>query len=93
MRRAKPKKQKQVTLRASDLNRLKREVTKDATDKACLILLAAMVDELHVDDEQLCRVMECTNRYASFVEDHLVQMEDIRKAIQKGTGIELRGWC
>lgn len=47
--KTKPKKRK-ITLGDTELNKLKRDITKTATDKACLIVLAAMVGELHVDD-------------------------------------------
>ena len=87
----KPKKRK-VVLGDMELNKLKRDITKDATDKACLIVLAAMVDELHIDDKQLCSIMERTDRYASYIDIHIAKMEDIRKAIQSGTGIRLEGW-
>nr|DAV38367.1 MAG TPA: hypothetical protein [Caudoviricetes sp.] len=89
--KTKPKKRK-ITLGDTELNKLKRDITKTATDKACLIVLAAMVDELHVDDTQLCSVMERTDRYAGYIDNHKAKMEDIRKTIQSGTGIRLEGW-
>lgn len=91
MQRAKIKKKK-VQLTASELNKLRREITKNATDKACLILLAAVADELSIDDDQLCNIMSRTNRYASYVSNHIAKMEDIRKTIQNKTGITLKGW-
>lgn len=91
MQRAKIKKKK-IQLTESELNKLKREVTKNATDKACLILLAAVADELSIDDDQLCNIMSRTNRYASYVSNHIAKMEDIRKTIQSKTGILLKGW-
>ena len=54
------------------MTKIKRDVTKEATDKACL--------------------MERTDRYAAYIDKHLVQMEDIRKTIEKQTGIKIMGW-
>lgn len=89
--KTKPKK-KQVTITATELNKIKRDITKTATDKACLILLAAATDELQLTEEQFCNIMERTDRYANYVDDHIAKMEDIRKSIEKATGISLRGW-
>lgn len=93
MKRVKTKiKKKKITLGANELNKLKRDITKDATDRACLIVLAAMVDELHIDDDQLCKVVETTNRYARYIDQHVARIEDVRKTIEKGTGIKMKGW-
>jgi len=87
----KPKKRK-VTLGETDLEKLKREITKSATDRACLIVLAAMVDELNVSEQQLCEVVRRTNRYADYIDGHIAKMEDVRKTIEKGTGVKMEGW-
>lgn len=94
MKRAKikPKKRKKINVSVTELNKIKRDVTKTATDKACLILLAAVVDEMGLTDDQLCQIMERTDRYAKHVDNHLVKMEDIRKTIEKGTEIKMCGW-
>ena len=93
MRRAKPKKKNpNVTITESKLKKIKYEVTKDATDRACLILLTAAADELGLDEDQIIKVMIRTDRYARSVDDHLVKMEDIRKSLEKNQGISLKGW-
>ena len=92
MKTVKKKKQKTWVLKNSDLARIKTEVTKDATEKAVLIVLAAAVDCLGLTDEQLCGLMETTDRYACYIDRHLVEMETVRKTIEKGTGIRLKGW-
>lgn len=93
MKRAKPKKKKpHITITESKLNRIKYEVTKDATDRACLVLLAAAADELKLDEEQIMNVMIRTDRYANHIDDHVIRMEDIRKSLEKNTGLSLKGW-
>lgn len=88
MKRAKPKKQKSVTLKESDV----RKIRVEAVDKACLIFLAAMCDELKCDDEQMCNTMERVQRYAHYIDSHLAQLADIQKTIEKNTGIMMKGW-
>lgn len=93
MRRAKPKKKRPtITISASKLELIKYEVTKDATDRACLILLAAAADELKLSEKQIEDIMVRTDRYARHVDDHIVRMQDIKNSIEKNTGISLRGW-
>ena len=92
MKRTKIKKDPKVTLSAKDLTKIKRDVTKEATDKACLVMLAAACDEFGLTEKQLCDLMERTDRYAAYIDKHLVQMEDIRKTIEKQTGIKIMGW-
>lgn len=91
--KTKPKKQKRITITPMQLNKIKRDITKVATDKACLILLAAATDELNLTEEQFCDVMVRTDRYAEYVDSHIAKMEDIRKTIEKSTGITLKGWA
>lgn len=92
MKRAKKPKSQTVTLKRSDISKIKREVAEEVTDKACLIILAAMTDELNINDDQLCAVMTRTQRYSGYIKEHLVQMELIRKTIEKNTGVKLKGW-
>lgn len=93
MKRAKPKKKNpHITIPQSKLERIKYEVTKDATDRACLVLLAAAADELKLDEDQIVRVMIRTDRYANSLDDHLIRMEDIRMSLEKNQGISLKGW-
>ena len=93
MKRVKIKpKNPRVTLTKSEIKKMKWDATKEATDKACLIILCAMADELDLDDEQICKVMKRTDRYTRSVKDHLVHMEDIRKSLEKNQGITLKGW-
>lgn len=93
MKRAKPKKKNpHITIPQSKLERIKYEVTKDATDRACLILLCAAADELKLDEDEIVRVMKTTDLYARHVDNHLVRMEDIRKSLENNAGISLKGW-
>lgn len=92
-KRRKDNPQKTIQIKPKQLEQIKRQMAKEATDRACLVVLAAAVDELGLTEEQFCKVMERTDRYASYIDDHIAKIEDVRKTIEKGTGIKLTGWC
>lgn len=95
MKRANPKKaNKSQKHYVSDkqLEKIKRQVSKEMTEKVALIILAAASDEVNLTDEQVCNIMVRVDRYASHVDNHLVKMRDIQNAIRKNTGLELKGW-
>lgn len=93
MKRVKTKPKKpHITITQSKLEKIKYEVTKDATDRACLILLTAAADELGLDEDQIIKVMIRTDRYANYVDDHILRMEEVRKCLEKSTGMSLKGW-
>ena len=92
MKRVKIKSKKShITITESKLKQIKWDATKEATDKACLVLLAAAVDVLKLDEDQIIKVMETTTRYVNYLDDHLVKIEDVRKTLEKA-GISIRGW-
>ena len=79
MKRAgKKPKSNQVRMTAKEIDRLKKDVTKSAVDKSVLLILAA--------------IMVRTNRYAGYIDDHLVKLKDIQASIEKSTGIKLKEW-
>lgn len=91
-KRRKENPQKTIQIKPKQIEQIKRQIAKEATERACLVMLAAVGDTLGLTEEQLCKVMECTDLYASHIDNHLVKLEDIRKAIEKNTGIVLTGW-
>lgn len=90
MRRAKPKKPQ--TYKASDVKRVKEQVTKDVIDKVFLLFMAATVNTLGLTDEQVVQLAKNYDRYAGYIDDHLVEMAQVQKTIEDGTGIKLKGW-
>ena len=94
MKRAKIKNpdSKKYYISEKQLARIKQNVTKEVTDKVCLLFLVAVADEMDLDEDAVCRLMERISRYSNYLEDHLVKMEDMRKIIEKKTGIKLLGW-
>ena len=94
MKKAKAKNtaSKKYYISEKQLERVKQKVSKDVTDKVCLLFMVAVVDELKLDEEGVCNLMERISRYTKHIDEHLVKMEDLRKSIEKSTGIQLKGW-
>ena len=94
MKRAKAKNaaSKKFYMSEKQLNRIKEKVTKEVTDKVCLLFLVAAVDEVHLDEESVYKLMKRISQYANYLDEHLIKMEDMRKSIEKNTGIKLTGW-
>lgn len=91
VKKKKPKKQK-ILMGTSEIEKLKRDVSSQLTDKMGMLILAAVMDVVGLDDEQLCRVIKTTNQYAEYLSDGVVTWDDVRKAIEKGTGVSMKGW-
>lgn len=86
-----PKKQIQPTRK--QLDQIKSEISKEATDLAWLLVLAAVADEVGLTDDQICESAKRVDRYASYIDKHLARLEDIRKTVETKAGIKLKGWC
>ena len=94
MKRAKAKNttSKKYYISEKQLERIKQKVSKEITDKVCLLFLVAVADEVGLDEDGVCKLMERISRYSNHLDQHMVKMEDFRKSIEKSTGIKLSGW-
>ena len=96
MLRANPKKngkkKEKVVMTAAQVDRMKREITKEATDKATLLVLMATSDELGLTVEQIERIAILIDRYAGYVDDKLVDLRFMQKTLEKQTGLRYKGW-
>ena len=94
MKKAKAKNtaSKKYYMSEKQLERVKWKVTKDVTDKVCLLFMVAVIDETNLDEEGVCKLMQRISRYTKNYDEHLFKMEDVRKSIEKSTGIQLKGW-
>lgn len=94
MKRAKIKNpdSKKYYISEKQLARIKDKVSKEITDKVCLLFLVAAVDEMQIDEEDVYKLMQRISRYAKHLDEHLIKMEDMRKSIENNTGIKLTGW-
>ena len=70
------------------LKKIKYETANDATQKACLLCIAAMADTLNLNEDQICEVAEDITKWACFLDDHIVKIGEIADVIKKKTGSE-----
>lgn len=94
MKRAKAKNpnSKKYYISEKQLERIKQKVSKEITDKVCLLFLVAVTDEMDLDEDGVCKLMERISRYSNYLDQHLVKMEEVRQIIENKTGIKLSGW-
>jgi hypothetical protein len=94
MKKAKAKNtaSKKYYVSEKQLERIKQKVTKDVTDKVCLLFMVAVIDELKIDEDGVCKLMQRISRYTKNFDEHLFKMEDVRRSIENSTGIQLKGW-
>ena len=94
MKKAKAKNtaSKKYYISEKQLERIKQKVTKDVTDKVCLLFMVAVIDEFKIDEDGVCKLMQRISRYTKNFDEHLFKMEDVRRSIENSTGIQLKGW-
>lgn len=81
-----------VTMSKKDIQRLKKDIADETTEKAMLLILAAAVDTVGMTESQVVNTFMTAERYAGYIDDHLARLLDLQKTIEKGTGIKMRGW-
>lgn len=91
VKKKKPIKQKMV-LGKSEVEKMKREVSNQLLGRMGLLIIAAVMDEVGLNDEQLGGIIERTNRYADHISSGVLTWADVRSAIEKGTGVSMKGW-
>ena len=80
-----------ITVPRKELERIKRDIAKETTEKACLLVLLAAIDEVGLNENQFCNIAMRSSRYANYIDGHIVELEDLRKSIEKNTGVKLKG--
>lgn len=78
---------KKYYLSEKQLEKIKRRITKEATAKAMLLCVAAMADHLHLTDEQICSTAENINRWADFMDQKILRVNEVSDIIKNKTGL------
>ena len=86
MKRARKPKQERVTLGRSELI----EMCNEQVRKAFLLMATAAADELDLDEDQLVAIAERSSRYAEYIDDHVIRLEEVSEILEKNTGIRWR---
>ena len=93
-RRAGAEKEPVYTLRASDIERMKREATRDAARQVLALTLGLPVMVLHDKwgfGSKRCErfVEQLTGLYQSYVEGY-ISLDDVRDTLKEETGCEIK---
>ena len=86
MKRAKKPKQERVTLKRSELM----EMCNEQVRKAFLLMATAAADELDLDEDQLVSIAERSARYAEYIDDHVIRLQEVADILEKNAGIRWR---
>ena len=86
MKRAKKPKQERVTLKRSELM----EMCNEQVRKAFLLMATAAADELDLNDDQLTAIAERSARYAEYINDHVIRLQEVADIREKNAGIRWR---
>ena len=74
-------------LSEKQLERVKYEVSKEATGKASLLNIAATADCFGLNEDQICELAETVTRYARYIDDHVVKINSIADIIEEKTSV------
>lgn len=84
----KQKRRPKVELSEKQIKRLKEQISMDASKRTLILSVAAMVDELDLNDEQIGKVAKRMDRYAEHLEKHRLRINEVAEIIEKETGIK-----
>lgn len=86
MKRVKKPKPQKVTVSQGDLKRICNEQVR----KASLLMATAAADELGLDDDQLTAIASRSERYAEYIDQHVMRLNEVAKILEKNAGIKWR---
>ena len=84
MKKHRPK----IALSEKQIKRLKEQISMDESKRTLILSVAAMADELDLNDEQIGKVAKRMDRYAEHLEQHRLRINEVAEIIQKETGIK-----
>lgn len=69
------------------IERLKKDSRMKGAKDALIVSVAAMADELKLDDEQIGKVATRLDRYTRYLDEHAVRIKEVKEIIENQTGI------
>lgn len=85
----KPKLRKGTTLSRKEKDKIIVYVIKKLFPRFAGLLMSAVIDVMHPTDDQLVDIIDTTNRYAEHVSEGRIDIDDIKKNIERKTGRKL----
>ena len=81
------KKNPNITIRESDIRRIKKECTENATNYAIILLLSVMHDKWGFGKKRLARILSQLDSLADGISGGYVNLKDLRTMIEDECGI------
>lgn len=75
-----------------ELEKIKREVAEDVNRKSCLLCMAAMADHLNLTEDEICETAEVITRWATYLDEKIISINEVAEVIKNKTGIEFGGF-
>ena len=67
-----------------------KEMCSEQIEKAFLLMATAAADELDLDEDQLVAIAERSARYAEYIDDHVIRLNEVSEILENNTGIKWR---
>ena len=86
------KKNPHITLKQSDVRRIKEEVTRSATENAFVLFFTVMHDKWGFGTKRLTRLFKQVEYLASMVNEtpHIVTIEQLKRSLVEELGLKLK---
>ena len=88
----KPKNSTKYTLSDRQLNKVKEEVTRQAIDRAMLIILGAVQEQFHMTEAELEEFGRKIQRYADYVEKDVLKLKEIQDIVNRNSEFKITGF-
>lgn len=86
MKRVKKPKQEKYTLTKKQV----KAMCKEQVEKAFLLMATAAADELDLDDDKLVAIAQRSARYAEYIDEHIIRLNEVSDILKKKTGLDWR---
>lgn len=74
------------------LDKVKERIATESTAKAILLTLTATADEIGIDADTVANIAVRVERYAGYLDEHLISINAMKDSIKEKTGIDLIGF-
>ena len=83
---------KKYMISEKQLIKIKHEVSKEATNKALLIILKTVQEQFHMTEDELEQFGKTVARYASYVEKGTVTPREVQDIINRNSEFKITGF-
>lgn len=93
MKRTKKKpdnRKRKVLISQREIETGRRDSAKEAVTKTGMLYLTALAEK-GWSEEEIIDLFETVQRYAQYVDDHLIRVRDVQRIIEERTGIKITG--